>query len=141
MVLSIISLVVSFLALGFTVFVYLKHDKKLKEYQVFSIEENERAKRSAKIKVEKVIETKFNGSNNIYFRISNIGQAKAKNVHLHSEPKAMLQGDFDVDCLNPGQEEDRFVCLGLEDGDRFHLTFRWDDGEGHHEDDQWICFG
>lgn len=141
MLLSLISLIISLVALGFSIFVYLKHDRKLKEYQIHSIEEEQRARRSAVLRVEKIMEPSLSGGNNVYFRITNIGKAKARKVHLHSDPKAMIQGDFDVECLNPGQSEDRYVCLGIEDGDRFHLTFHWDDEEGHHSDEQWICFG
>lgn len=139
--LSIISLCVSFLALVFSVFVYVKHDKKLKEYQVYKIEEELRAKRSAVLRVEKVIEPNIRGFNDVFFVLRNDGRAKAIDVLLHCEPNIMVGGDFRIECLNPGQEERRMVALGLGDGDKFELTYEWTDEEGRHKDSSWTCFG
>ena len=140
MALTIISLCVSCLALGFSVFVYVKHDKKLKEYQIRSIEEECRLNRMALLRVEKIVEPMFPAGNHIYFRITNVGKAKAMNVRLHSEPKTMVGGDLDMVCLNPGQAERRYVNLSASDDGKYHLTYCWNDGEGHHEEDQWIHF-
>ena len=139
--LSIISLCVSLSALGFSVFVYVKHDKKLKEYQVRKIEEEVKAKRSAMLRAEKVIEPNIRGCNDVFFVLRNDGRAKARNVLLHCEPNVMIGGDFRIECLNPGQEERCTVALGLNDGDKFELIYEWTDEEGRHKDSSWMYFG
>lgn len=139
--LSIISLCVSLLALGFSVFVYVKHDKKLKEYQVYKIEEELRAKKSAILRMNKLLVPNSRGYSDAYFVMRNEGRAKALNVHLHCEPNILLHGDFAIHCLNPGQEERRCAVLTIGGPHKVELTYRWDDELGHHADNCWICFG
>jgi hypothetical protein len=56
---------VSVLALAFTWYVYVKHDRILKKYQVKKYEEEERNKKAALIHVEKLMEPNIRGGNNI----------------------------------------------------------------------------
>lgn len=139
--LSIISLCVSFLALGFSIFVYMKHDKKLKEYQVYKIEEELRAKKSAMLRVDKLLIPNSCGYSDAYFVVRNEGRAKALNVFLHCEPNILMHRDFKINCLNSGQEERRCAVLVIGGPNEVELTYRWDDELGHHEDNCWICFG
>lgn len=85
MVLNIIALVFSAAALGFSIFVYIRHDKRLKpleleiaQHQVNEIHEQEAAKAIANLDAR----SRYVKPGNLFVTITNNGQASASNVQV-----------------------------------------------------------
>ena len=85
MVLNIIALVLSAAALGFSIFVYIRHDKRLKpleleiaQHQVNEIHEQEAAKAIANLDAR----SRYVKPGNLFVTITNNGQASASNVQV-----------------------------------------------------------
>ena len=85
MVLDIIAIVFSAVALGFSIYVYIKHDRRIKpleleiaEYQAKEIREQEAAKNFAVLDVR----SRYVKPGNLYITIINCGQATATNLQV-----------------------------------------------------------
>ncbi len=145
---DIAALILSVIALSFSVFIYFRHDKKLKkqeaslnQWQLDRQEAEKVASISAKIKVERLIRQDSSGRNGVFLLISNVGQAKAQEVVVVSRPNMLVGNGFRAKFINPGQVIERVVVLGLSDSDEFEVSYDWEDGIGHHSDSTMIYFG
>ena len=85
MAINIISLVFSAVALGFSLFVYIKHDKRIKpleleiaEHHAKKIREQEAAKNIAILNAS----SRYMRSGKLYIKITNCGQAIASDINV-----------------------------------------------------------
>ena len=143
---EIFSTIISLMALGFTAYVYLAHDKKLNEQQKLLNEislkkarEEEEAVKKAKIFLEHVKE----GSADKLI-ISNIGQANAYDIKLSSDvendPVMMLDLPPEWHSISPGHRARRPLPLGRGVAMNVEYEVSWRDDAGEHKERQSVDY-
>lgn len=106
---------------------------KLSRKQIEIIEREQAQQNKAKIAVELI-----RSGNDYRFVISNIGNAKASNIHFDldqdCEDNPLVQGDYDrkipIPSLNPGSDIELLAAISMGSDGRYNVLVRWDNPDG-----------
>lgn len=131
---EILSVILAFIAFGFSFYTFFAHDRRLKEqetllneYQLRSLAQNEEENKKAIIRAKSV---KYNGGNRTLY-IYNTGKAKARNLKVEMPNDNQVYAsrpDFPLNYDELLPEASREVLLFLAEGDdELTLTFEWED--------------
>jgi len=112
---------------------------ELSRKQIQIIEREQAEQNKAKISVELV---RF--GNDYRFLISNVGYAKASNIHFDldqdCQDNPLVQGDYEtkipIPSLNPGSSIELLAAISMGSAGRYHVLVRWDNPDGTQEEDR-----
>ena len=80
------------------------------------------------------------------FVISNLGNAKASNIHFELDKDCadnpLVEGDYDtkipVPSLNPGSMIELLTAISMGSSGKYHVLVRWDNPDGTQEEDRFF---
>ena len=131
-----ISLLLSIVALSFSLYVYIAFDRRLKrqsielnELALMKIKNDEWLRKSARISVS----TKQDSSGYILV-ITNSGQSTARDVFVACTPNVISGAIFTGPSLRPGQTVEQSLSIGMMAQGFLNVETEWNDGNGHHKE-------
>ena len=134
----VLPLILSLAAFGFSLYVYVVFDRKLKmqaielnEFKLMQIKKEEWLRKSAYISTS----VKKDASGYILV-ITNSGQSTACNVFVACAPNVLSGAIFKGPLLRPGQTTEQSLSLGMVAQGYLDVSIEWDDDNGHHKETQ-----
>lgn len=128
-----IAIIISICSLGFSIFVYLKHDKKIKgqsailnELQIGKLTEEKEENKKAKIEINVVKDS----SGYRIIRVQNAGKSLARNVMItfdNNEVSSSIQGNPSPVDINPQSSIQMSYFANKQTPGEVEISLGWED--------------